>query len=78
MVAKLSIYLVFALMVLPYYPVLCQDYELQSLIDQAHQYGISKETVVEAESIIGDSSMEQVRDDALRDGSLADWVIEAT
>lgn len=76
--AKLSIYLVFALMVLPYYSVLCQDYELQSLIDQAHQYGISKETVVEAESIIGDSSMEQVRDDALRDGSLADWVIEAT
>ncbi|KAL5072031.1 hypothetical protein RYX36_022918 [Vicia faba] len=78
MVAKLSIYLVFVYVVLPYYQVLCQDNGWQSLLDQAQDYGISGDTVADAQNIIGDSSMEQVAEDALRDGSLADWVIEAT
>lgn len=78
MVAKLSVYLTFVLVALPYYPTLCQDNDWQSLIGQAQEYGISQETVAEAQSVLGDSSMEQLAHDALRDGSLADWVIEAT
>ncbi|CAK8569638.1 unnamed protein product [Lathyrus sativus] len=78
MVANLSIYLVFALVVLPYYPILCQDNEWQSLIDQAHEYGVSQETIDGAQNYIGNSSMEEVTEEALRDGSLADWVLEAT
>jgi hypothetical protein len=77
MAAKISIYLVFTLLVLPYYSVLCED-AWQSIIDGAKQSGVSQDTLNEAQNVLGDGSVEQVADQAIDDGSsLADLVQEA-
>jgi hypothetical protein len=77
MVARISIYLVLSLVVvLPYHSVLCQD-ALQSLIDGAKQSGISQDTLDDAQSALGDASVQQAAEGALADESLADWVQQA-
>jgi len=77
MVARISIYLVFSLVVvLPYYSVLCQD-AWQSLIDGAKESGIPQDSLDDAQSALGDASVQQAAEGALADESLADWVQQA-
>ncbi|GAU15297.1 hypothetical protein TSUD_03650 [Trifolium subterraneum] len=73
MEAKISIYLVFALLVLPYYSVLCED-SWQSLLDQS---GVSQDTLNEAKNALGDEHIQQAAEQAIDNGSLADLVQEA-
>ncbi|MCI12084.1 hypothetical protein A2U01_0033187, partial [Trifolium medium] len=76
MEAKISIYLVFALLVLPYNSVLCED-AWQSLIDGAKQSGVSQDTLDEAKNVLGDGQIEEAAEQAMDNGSLADLVQEA-
>lgn len=79
MATEISFHLVFTLVVLSHYSVLCEEDPWQSLIDQAKQSGIPQDTLNEAQSVLEDEAIEQVAIEALGDGpnSLVGWVEEA-